>query len=156
MKRHTRLHPLHHGTRLDDLRRRALYALIAALVASGAVWLYVHLRSAEDAMPSPLEPWMMKIHGAAAMLTIYLAGTMLYGHMVNAWRRRRNRSTGGVAAATIFLLALSGYGLYYFGGEELRRATEWLHWIFGFAAPLLLWWHISRGRRSIPRYMHGE
>ena len=91
---------------------------------------------------------MLKVHGGAAMLTIYLLGSMLYGHMVNAWQRQRNRASGGTAAATLLLLALSGYGLYYFGGDELRRGTEWLHWVFGFATPLLLWWHISRGRAT--------
>ena len=89
----------------------------------------------------------MKIHGGAAMLTIYLLGSMLYGHMVNAWQRRRNRASGGTTAATLLVLVLTGYGLYYFGGEELRRGAEWLHWVFGFATPLLLWWHISLGRR---------
>ena len=78
----------------------------------------MHQRRADDALPSPLEPWLMKIHGGAAMLTIYLAGTMLYGHMVNAWQGRRNRGSGGTAAATMLVLALTGYGLYYFGGER--------------------------------------
>jgi hypothetical protein len=137
------------GIRLDALRRRALYGLIAILVVSGALWLFVHQRRADDTLPSPLEPWLLRLHGAAALLTIYLAGTMLYGHMLNAWHRRRNRGSGGTAAATMLLLALTGYGLYYFGGDALRRATEWLHWIFGFAVPLLLWWHIRRGRRWI-------
>ena len=139
--------PLATGIRLDALRRRALYALVASLVASGAVWLFMHQRRADDALPSPIEPWMMKIHGGAAMLTIYLLGSMLYSHMLNAWQRRRNRASGGIAAATLLLLALTGYGLYYFGGDPLRRGTEWLHWVFGFATPLLLWWHIRRGRR---------
>jgi hypothetical protein len=137
------------GIRLDALRRWALYGLLASLVVSGAVWLFVHLRRADDALPSPLEPWLMKLHGGAALLTIYLAGTMLYGHMLNAWQRRRNRGSGGTAAAAMLMLALTGYGLYYFGGDALRRGTEWLHWIFGFAVPLLLWWHIHRGRRWI-------
>jgi hypothetical protein len=156
MKRRGRPPELHRSNRLDSLRRRALYALLAILVGSGAVWLCVHWRRADDALPSPLEPWMMKLHGGAAMMTIYLAGTMLYGHMLGAWRRRHNRGTGAVAAATLLLLASSGYGLYYFGGATLRQATEWLHWVLGFAVPLLLWWHVSRGRRLMWRYAHGE
>jgi hypothetical protein len=139
------------GIRLDTLRRRTLYGLLAILVLSGAVWLFLHQARTDDAMPSPIEPWMMKAHGAAALLIVYLLGTMLYGHMVNAWQRQRNRGSGGTAAAALIVLALSGYGLYYFGGETLRRSTEWLHWIFGFASPVLLWWHIRRGRSWLTR-----
>jgi hypothetical protein len=133
--------------KLGALRRWALYALVSALLASGAVWLWVHLRTAQGAMPSALEPWTMKLHGAAALLTIYLAGTMLYGHMLNAWDQGRNRLTGSIVAISFAMLALSGYGLYYFGGEELRMVTEWLHWALGFGAPALLCVHIWRGRR---------
>ncbi|MDQ2735411.1 MAG: hypothetical protein M3Y55_10570 [Pseudomonadota bacterium] len=48
-------------------------------------------------------------------------------------------------------LAGTGYGLYYFGGETLRRGTEWLHWGVDFALPVLLAWHVRRGRRAIAR-----
>ena len=132
--------------RLDVWRRRSLYALVAILAVSGALWLVAHGQSAEGSLPSPIEPWSMKWHGAAALLLIYLSGTMLYGHMLNAWRRRRNRVSGGAAAAVFFGLGLSGYGLYYFGGEDLRAATQWLHWGLGAAVVPLLFWHIARGR----------
>jgi hypothetical protein len=144
-------HPLQHPLRLGRFRRRSLYLLFAVLVASGAVWLWLHQGRADDSLPSPLEPWLMKLHGAAAMLTIYLAGTMLHGHMLNGWHRHRNRASGGMAAGMLLLLVVSGYGLYYFNGDALRGLTEWLHWIVGFAAPLLLGWHIRRGRRAMAR-----
>jgi len=134
--------------RLGAWRRRSLYALVGILAGSGALWLVVHARTEEGALPSPIEPWSMKWHGAAALLLIYLSGTMLYGHMLNAWRRRRNRSSGVAAAAVLFGLALSGYGLYYFGGEDLRLVTQWLHWALGAACVPLLAWHIALGRRT--------
>ncbi len=99
-------------------------------------------------MPSASEPWLMKIHGAASMLFIFLSGTLLYGHMLNAWHQERNRIAGGVVAACLLLIGLSGYGLYYFDGELLRRATEWLHWIIGFGLPLLLWWHVAQRKKG--------
>jgi hypothetical protein len=139
-RRHQSLPP--QTARLGAGRQWALYALVAVLVATGAAWLAVHLRAGDDALPSPLEPWMMKLHGAAAMLTIYLAGSMLQGHMVNAWQRHRNRWSGGLTAFVFLLLALSGYGLYYFNGEALRRATEWLHWVIGFGSPAMLVVHM--------------
>jgi hypothetical protein len=151
MKRRGSALALSQTTRLGVVRRRVLYAVVAVLVGSGAAWLWLHLGRGDDALPSPLEPWLMKIHGAATMLVVYLAGTMLFGHMVNAWQRGHNRVGGSVAAAALLVLALTGYGLYYFGGETLRRGTEWLHWGVGFALPLLIAWHVRRGRRAIAR-----
>ncbi|MDQ2926723.1 MAG: hypothetical protein ABI330_10870 [Caldimonas sp.] len=158
MKRRQRRPPslLQQSTKLGAIRRCGLYALVAALAATGAAWLWLRVGRADDALPSPLEPWMMKLHGAAAMLLIYLSGTMLFGHMVNAWRRGHNHGSGAIAAATLLLLGLSGYGLYYFGGDSLRRGTEWLHWGAGFALPLLLAWHVRRGRRAVARASRNE
>lgn len=133
--------------RLGHGRRRALYLLVAVLFVTGALWLYVHTTRSDDAMPSSLEPWTMKFHGAAAMAILYLTGTMLYSHMLHGWQSRRNRFAGGVTAAVFGVLAVTGYGLYYFDGDTLRRVTEWAHWIVGFGAPLLLGWHIATGRR---------
>ncbi|HZV92774.1 MAG TPA: hypothetical protein VFF72_06120 [Caldimonas sp.] len=149
MTRRGRIAVLQLSTRLGGPRRRGLYALVAVLVATGAAWLWLHDMRPADSLPSPIEPWMMKLHGAAALLAVYLLGTMLHGHMLNAWHRRQNRISGGVAAAAVLLLAASGYGLYYFGGDALRSATEWLHWVAGFALPPLLWWHIRSGRLAI-------
>lgn len=139
--------------RLGATRRTLLYLLVAMLFVSGAVWLYAHFWPILDAngLPLPIEPWSMKCHGLAAMAILFLSGTMLYGHMLHGWHHRRNRATGIVAASTALLLALSGYGLYYFDGEALRGANEWLHWIVGFSLPLLLWLHIAIGRRRAPK-----
>ncbi|GAB3628880.1 hypothetical protein [Pandoraea terrae] len=124
-----------------------MYLIIAALFATGTLWLYVHMTRVDDAMPSPLEPWAMKLHGAAAMGILYFAGTMLHGHMLHGWHNRRNRLAGGVTALVFGMLAVTGYGLYYFGGDAVRSVTEWGHWIAGFGTPPLLFWHIVTGRR---------
>jgi len=139
----------HHMTaRVERTRRVALYLLLTVLLISGAAWLGLHLNRSDDALPSPYEPWLMKIHGAASMLIIFFSGTLLYGHMLNAWHQGRNRSAGLVMAGSFLLIALTGYGLYYFDGELLRRVTEWLHWAVGFGLPLLLWWHVALGRKE--------
>jgi cation transport ATPase len=139
-------HPSRHPLRLGPQRKWSLYGLLALLLVTGAVWLWLQRTRADDALPSPLAPWMMKLHGGAAMLLIYLAGTLLHSHMANAWRARRNRGAGIAVAAVFGLLGATGYGLYYFSGDMLRDATEWLHWALGFAAAPLLGWHIWRGR----------
>lgn len=138
----------HFSLRVGKIRRLTLYALVALLLITGALWLLLHFTRAEDAMPNALEPWLMKIHGAATMLIVYLSGTLLYGHMLSAWKQDRNRLAGSVIGINFLLLGLTGYGLYYFDGEILRRITEWLHWTVGFSVPVLLWWHVVCGRRA--------
>ena len=50
---------------------------------------------------------------------------------------------GIVANGSLFLgafgiLTVTGYGLYYAGGESLRAWTSWIHLAVGLALPLLL------------------
>lgn len=134
--------------RVGKLRRRLFYALVLTLAASGAWWLVIRGANGADGLPDPMLAWLMKIHGAAAMLTLFLSGTFLHGHILNAWHQGRNRKAGVLVAGSMLLIAVSGYGLYYFDGDLLRGTAEWLHWLAGFSLPSLLWWHIARGRRQ--------
>ena len=151
---------LHHPSRssgvslrLERWQRRALYASVAALAASGLLWLAAHFwwrpvtQFGEGV--SPLEPWSMKLHGAATLLFLFLLGTMLNTHIRRALRGRRNLMSGWVVIGLISLLTLSGYGLYYLAGESARPIWSNLHWLvgIGFAAGLVL--HIMLGRRIV-------
>src|SRR6516165_12761889 len=62
---------------------------------------------------------------------------------------------GTVATARCFwapfgILSVTGYGLYYAGGESLRAWTSWIHLAVGLALPLLLILHIWLGKRKRP------
>src|SRR6516165_12743693 len=62
---------------------------------------------------------------------------------------------GTVATARCFLarfgiLSVTGYGLYYAGGESLRAWTSWIHLAVGLALRLLLVVHIWLGKRTRP------
>lgn len=133
--------------RVGKLRRRLLYALVLVLVATGLWWLVLNGKTTPDGLPDPALHWLMKVHGAAAMLTLFISGTFLHNHVLNAWQQKRNRVLGATVAGSFVLIGISGYGLYYFDGDLLRNAVEWLHWVAGFGLPALLWWHIARGRR---------
>ena len=43
-------------------------------------------------------------------------------------------------------LTLTGYLLYYAGGEETRPVISILHWVLGLVVPAVLAWHIVHGR----------
>ena len=96
---------------------------------------------------------MLKLHGAAAMLGLLVLGSLLSIHIDRFWRLRRNRRAGGVFLACALLLIGSGYGLYYFGGEQTRALSRQIHIVIGFLALPAFAVHLWRGRalRRHPR-----
>jgi hypothetical protein len=92
----------------------------------------------------------MKIHGAAAMAILVLIGMLLSGHVRFAWRAGRNRANGSLFLSAFAVLTITGYGLYYAGGERLRAWMSWIHLAVGLALPILLLIHIFLGKRTRP------
>ncbi|GAA4030924.1 DUF4405 domain-containing protein [Actimicrobium antarcticum] len=156
-------HSLHHpsratpaaGIRLERWQRQTLYWSVIALTVSGLLWVVAHyfLRPVTEfgESVSPYEPWSMKLHGAAAMAVLFLAGSLLNGHILRALRGTRNRTSGWAMIGLLGVLVLTGYGLYYLAGEASRPAWSVLHWVLGigFAAGLPL--HIVLGRSAQSR-----
>lgn len=142
------------SVKLSRQHRAWLYSVTVALYLTGAVWAWLHyLRAPTDefAARSPMEPWMLKLHGAGAMLILLVLGTLLPGHVRSAWHARRNRLNGTALLAVFAFLTASGYGLYYFGDERWRSWTSWSHLGMGLALPAIIILHIWTGRRSGPR-----
>ena len=141
--------------RLSTAHRQWIYWSAGLLFASGALWLACHyfLEGSGEFGPTthPLEPWCLRVHGAAAMLSLVLVGSLLPIHVRRAWHQRRNLLPGAVLFTVVLLLAVSGYALYYFGGEEARAAISVFHWAIGLGAPVLMVWHIAAGRGAAAR-----
>ena len=129
-----------------------IYASFALLFATGVVWLVAKrwLVSAGEfgETTSPLAPLAMQVHGAVAMVFLVLIGTLLQGHVRQAWNARRSRVTGGGMLAGVALLVASGYGLYYLGGEETRAAVSLVHWAVGLVLPAWLVLHVRASKRA--------
>ena len=137
--------------RLKPLHRRFLYGVLALLFFSGVAWAYWNdLVSSPGDFEMGAKAWAMKIHGAAAMAILVLVGMLLNGHVRLAWGARRNRGNGSLFLGAFGLLTITGYGLYYVGGESLRAWTSWTHLAVGLALPLLLVLHIWLGKRTRP------
>jgi len=139
--------------KLERWHRRSIYATGMLLLLSGAGWLLFHffLRpvSAFGDAVSPVEPWAMKLHGAAAMASLFFVGSLLHLHIRRALRAGRNTLTGWAMVATLALLTVTGYGLYYVAGEADRPLWSLLHWAAGLLVAALLVLHIQVGRRSM-------
>jgi hypothetical protein len=139
------------GLQLSRRHRLTLYTASLLLFLSGVAWAWAnHLDETAQAVGSvrQLKPWLLKIHGFSAMVFVLLLGTLLPGHVRRAWQMRKNRGNGVIFLTSVSMLTLSGYALYYLGGEEWRNAVSKLHLWLGVAAPVFLVWHIRSGRRA--------
>ena len=135
---------------LGHFHRRSSHAVLILLLATGLAHWVLHdwfqTQGEFGVQPNPLEPWMLRLHGAAAMLGLMVFGSLFQVHVRRFWRLGRNRRAGGTFLACALLLIGSGYGLYYLGGETSRALCRQLHIVIGVAAlPAFLvhWW---RGR----------
>ena len=127
------------------------YATTALVFLTGAVWIWLHYFEAapnEFGSASPAESWVLKAHNAAAMLTLILIGTLLPMHVKFGWRAGRNLRSGLSLLSLFGFLVVTGYGLYYVGGEKLRAWTSAAHLWVGLALPLILVLHIWRGKTT--------
>src|SRR5437762_14053345 len=142
-------HPRPDSIRLKPLQRYFLYAVVALLFFSGVAWAYWnYLAVSPGDFETSAKTWAMKLHGAAAMAILVLIGMLLTGHVRFAWRAGRNRLNGSVFLSAFAVLTITGYGLYYAGGERLRAWTSWIHLAIGLVLPILLLIHIFLGRRT--------
>jgi cation transport ATPase len=144
----------HSVIRLSRRHEWTVYLVVAAVFLTGAVWAWLHnfahgTTELDDA-PHPAEPWLMKLHGAAAMAVLIVVGTLLPYHAKFAWRAGRNRRTGSTLLAILAFLIATGYGLYYSGDERLRAWISDAHLYVGLAVPLLIALHVWRGKRTRP------
>ena len=139
------------GLQLSRRHRRIFYSAGAALFISGVAWAWAnHLDEIARASETVrnLKPTLLEIHGYSAMAFVLLLGTLLPGHVRRAWHAGKNRGGGALFLIAVSLLTLSGYALYYIGGEKLRDAASNFHLWLGIVAPALLIWHIWQGRQA--------
>jgi hypothetical protein len=141
--------------RLKPWQERFVYAVVAALVATGAGWLVCHflLAAAGDleGMPHRLEPLWLELHAAAGMFSLVLVGILFEPHLRRAWTLGRGRASGGTLAGAFVFLAATGYGLYYVGDELAREWISVSHWAIGLAFPIALAVHVVRLRTRLRR-----
>ena len=140
--------------RLSVRHQAWIYGTFGVLFVSGALWLlfhhFVQIEGEFGPAMHPLEPWWLKLHGAGAMLFLFLLGTLLLSHMESAWRIGRNIPTGVAFVSFNLILVVSGYMLYYFGGETARPIISIVHWAVGLTAPVIIGIHVWRGRAGRP------
>ena len=143
--------------RLNRPFKALVYLSFGVLLLTGAWWMYEqsHL---DDLYLVTLPRLLMKIHGGAAMLALLVLGALTV-HIRRGWKAHKNRLSGALLMAVNVFLIVTGYGLYYAGGEALREwLSRWHAWI-GLGAGVLLPAHVLAGRliiRALHRRRHPE
>ena len=126
--------------RLAGEQRVSVYAVGLGLWATGALWLLLHYFFAQETpfgpSPHPLEFWFRAGHGAFGFAALWLFGMLWGTHIMDGWRSLRRRWSGSAVFMIFAWLVLSGYLLYYLGGEQTLAATTVLHWLVGLLSPL--------------------
>ncbi len=144
--------PHKNKARLTKWQVRLLVWSGLALWLSGAAWLWLHyygqVQGEFGSEANPLEPWMLKVHGAAMIAALLGLGGLFVLHIPAGWAHRPQRTPGLVLSSALVLLVGTGWLLYYAGGEALRDWSSLAHWTFGLAAPAAFVWHYVNGRRQ--------
>ena len=143
--------------RLNRPFKALVYLSFGVLLLTGAWWMYEqsHL---DDLYLVTLPRLLMKIHGGAAMLALLVLGALTV-HIRRGWKAHKNRLSGALLMAVNVFLIVTGYGLYYAGGEALREwLSRWHAWL-GLASGVLLPAHVLAGRliiRALHRRRHPD
>jgi hypothetical protein len=135
-----------HVNRLAGWQRQTLYVTAALLLFTGVLWLAVHysVGAGVGELPHPIEAWSMRLHGLAAFAGIFMFGALSASHVPQGWRLTfqyhwaGQRKTGLALCALAFVLAVTGYMLYYFAPEPIRPALGWVHAFAGVAMGVLI------------------
>jgi cation transport ATPase len=143
---------------LSPVHRNLVFAIAGMTFISGAIWAVGHFAEHADHAPlwlADYRGWLAKLHGGFAMLSLVALGSLLPQHVNSALKGRRNKRSGIATLATVTVLGLTGYGLYYFGDDTLRNWTEEIHIYLGLAGFLVLVAHVygyafGRMRRAAP------
>jgi hypothetical protein len=127
----------------------------SALWLSGTLWLALHyfgqIEGEFGPETNPLEPWMLRLHGFALIPALLAFGGLFIAHIPKGWKDHRQRWIGLALTCLVGLLILTGYLLYYAGGDEFRGWVSLIHWAIGLAVPLIFIWHYARRNDALRR-----
>jgi hypothetical protein len=142
--------PISPAFRLPRFQQFLILGSVAVMSLSGLAWLAVQWQFSTESdliVALPLMKWLIKLHVAAALVSLVALGMLLVLHVPRGWRQTLNKTTGVINLSSWLTLALSGYLLWYGPQGYLRDWVAWSHWLIGMALPVSIWVHLW-SRRS--------
>lgn len=126
------------------------YITFIVVFLTGVVWLYfdnyVLIETVIGHAKHPMQKWLMKGHGFAAIFFTALLG-LIYGvHIKRVWPMQKRRSSGLFLVGLMLVVSVSGFLLYYSSEEAFRWWSATLHWVLGLSIPAVLIRHIRSTR----------
>jgi hypothetical protein len=141
-----------HRRRMPRAQRAAVYLIVGVLWISGCAWLCLDQFAAQRVpfgnAPHPLEPPLLLIHGVVSVASLYLFGWIGARHALRWWAGDLRRWSGGVLAAVLALLILSGFALFFLSSDAWQRYAAAAHDVLGVALTLFAVQHWFFGKRS--------
>jgi hypothetical protein len=112
-------------------RRVAIYAVLGLLWLSGCAWLlldqFFESQGQFGRVPNPWEPAILLAHGVMAVFSMYLLGWVSARHVLRLWPGRLRRLSGGLLAALLALLGVSGFALFFVSDDRWQHAAAVVH-----------------------------
>ncbi len=138
--------------RMPSRQRASLYLVLGTLWASGCGWLVLDqfFAGATQFGRTP-HPWagpLLLLHGVLALLGLYLLGWVTARHVLRWWPAGRRRLSGGVLAAFLALLSLSGFALFFLSDDRWQHLAASSHDVLGVAVTVfgVQHWFFARHR----------
>jgi Na+/proline symporter len=101
------------------------------------------------AIPHPLEPLLLLLHGISSIAAMYLLGWITSRHVLRWWTSGMRRLSGSVLAAMFVLLVVSGFALFFVSEDEWQHGAAVVHEVLGVAITAFAVQHwFFRGRRE--------
>lgn len=135
----------------------SLYSILGLLFLSGAGWLILHwffqVPTQFGSAPHPLQPGILIVHGVLGIVAVFLVGWVAGAHVVTNWARKVSRGSGIAMIATLAILTVTGFGIYYLTAELVARVDAFVHEIVGLAGilPALIHWLPNRRAPKLRR-----
>lgn len=80
-------------------------------------------------------------HGFVVLLFLLALGSLVPLHIGAGWRTGSRRNSALALVVPAILLIVTGWGIYYAGGETLRQGLSWTHSALGVSLLPLLFLH---------------
>ncbi|MBL8023819.1 MAG: hypothetical protein JNK54_06000 [Elusimicrobia bacterium] len=146
--RHLKGHSAQPNARLPLWQRVGLLSAVGGVWVTGVLWFWARYFGRREG-PFGLEShWgefsARAAHGFTALLFLVAVGSLVPFHFRTGWETGTKRLSSLSLALVTVILVLTGWGLYYAGGEVLRRTLSTTHNALGFLVLPLFFIHSRR------------